>query len=409
MRIDQDGNVNLTYCTNIHAADGWHAVASNVRRYGPALKSRLSPADPFGLGLRLSARDAQELLEPGRLAHFRSFLADEGLYVALINGFPHGSFHGIPVKADVYAPDWRSDTRVAYTKDLITILAQLLPPGMEGGVSTAPLSYKPWMASAEEDAMEAITRNIVQVVETLVQTRRAHGRIIHLDIEPEPDCLLETTAETIGFFENWLLPMGGRMLAREAGVRLSDAQDLLREHVQVCFDCCHFAVEFEDPLVALQQFADAGVRIGRVQLSSAVDVALPANPAAAAELADRLRPFADTTYLHQVVERRAGTLTHYSDLGLALDTADGGGAREWRVHFHVPLFTSEYAGLGSTQAYVRTVLEAAERLQFTQHLEIETYTWDVLPGDLKIDLLESIRREYEWVLANYPAASVRRA
>ena len=402
MHIDKPRDLHLTYCTNIHPADGWEAVLANLRRYAPPLKARLSPDKPFGLGLRLSARDARELLSGTALDEFGAFLDANGLYVPLINGFPHGAFHGTVVKADVYAPDWRSDARVDYTTNLIEILARLLPLGMDGGISTAPLSYKPWMATADEDAMEAITRNLIRVAQALVQARRAHGRLIHLDIEPEPDCLLETSVETVAFFERWLLPLGGRMLARELGVTLSDAQDLLREHIQVCFDCCHFAVEYEEPMTALERLHHAGIRIGRVQLSSAVDVFVPADPRQAGRIADRLRPFADSTYLHQVVEKCGRDLTHYPDLGDALPRATTPWEKRWRVHFHVPLFTEEYEGLGSTQPYVRTVIEAAGRRQLTRHLEIETYTWDVLPRDLKIDLLESIHREYEWVLANYP-------
>jgi sugar phosphate isomerase/epimerase len=295
VRIDRERDIHLTYCTNIHPADGWDAVEANLRKYAPALKARLSPSAPFALGLRLSARDARELLANGRLDELREFLDSEGLYVPLINGFPYGTFHGAVVKADVYAPDWRTDARVEYTNDLVGILARLLPLGIDGGVSTAPLSYKPWMLIADEDAMEAITRNVIRTVEAMILARREHGRIVHLDIEPEPDCLLETSTETIGFFERWLLPLGGRMLAREMGVSLDDAQDLIREHVQVCFDCCHFAVEYEDPDAALDRLREAGIRIGRVQLSSAVDVLLPDRPSEAEAIADRLPPYADTS------------------------------------------------------------------------------------------------------------------
>src|SRR5207253_2234388 len=106
VQLGDDGFFHLTYCTNIHPGDGWAAVDANLRRFAPALKRRLSPAAPFGIGLRLSALDARELLEGDRVRELRDFLLDEGLYVALINGFPHGSFHRTVVKADVYAPDW---------------------------------------------------------------------------------------------------------------------------------------------------------------------------------------------------------------------------------------------------------------------------------------------------------------
>jgi sugar phosphate isomerase/epimerase len=405
VRLDPQSGLHLTYCTNIHPGHGWREVEANIRRYGPALKAHLSPDAPFGLGLRLGARDARELLEGRRLDDFRSYLEDAGLYVALINGFPYGPFHGTPVKAEVYAPDWREQARVEYTLDLIRILGVLLPDGVDGGVSTAPLTYKPWMRDARPDAMETMTRNVARVAGALVEARRQQGVFIHLDIEPEPDCLLETSSETADFFEQWLLPVGGRALSSQLGLTLDQAQQALRDHVQVCFDCCHFAVEYEEPAAALERLQRAGIKVGRVQLSSAIDVAVPAAAAERARAVERLRPFADATYLHQVIERRGTALRQFPDLEDALaDTAASDG-HDWRIHFHVPLFSADYDGLGSTQDYVKRVIDQASAAPFTTHLEIETYTWDVLPGALKIDLLDSICREYEWVLSTYRAAS----
>jgi hypothetical protein len=208
----------------------------------------------------------------------------------------------------------------------------------------------------------------------------------------------------IEFFDRRLLPAGAPALSEALGLTREEARQALFEHVQVCFDCCHFAVEYEEPLAAIERIQKAGLRIGRVQLSSAIHVALPEGRGEAEAVAERLRPFADSTYLHQVIERHGNALRHFADLPDALDTAPDAGGRQWRIHFHVPLFTSEYDGFGSTQRDVQRVIEAAARTPFTKHLEIETYTWDVLPGDLKIDLLESIHREYEWVLEQYRGA-----
>jgi sugar phosphate isomerase/epimerase len=400
VRLPAHEQIHLTYCTNIHPGNGWDAVFENLKRYAPALKARFSPDAPFGIGLRLSAREARELLSDGRLDQFRSFLDDTGLYVAIINGFPHGAFHGTVVKADVYAPDWRDEARVRYTLDLIEILKVLLPQGVDGGISTAPLSYKEWMAAASSDAWEAITSKIVRVAEALIDVHDRDGRTIHLDIEPEPDCSLENTDETIEFFETRLLDRGGRMLAAAHGISAAAARDRLLQHIQICFDCCHFAVEYEDPDNAIERLRTVGIRIGRVQLSSALKVRFPPDGAACADSAARLKPFADPVYLHQVVERGGGRLQHYPDLDPALKRADRACGKEWRIHFHVPLFTDTYDRLESTQGYVRDVLQAMVKTRGTTHLEIETYTWDVLPAGLKRDLLDSIAREYEWVLAN---------
>lgn len=398
------GGVHLTYCTNIHPADGWDAVFANLQRYGPALKRRFSPDAPFGIGLRLSAREARELVDPARLDAFRAFLDEAGLYVAIVNGFPHGAFHGTVVKADVYAPDWRDDARVKYTQDLIAILRRLVPEGVDGGISTAPLSYKPWMADAGPGDWTTIVRNVVRVAESLDRVRQAGGPSIHLDIEPEPDCAIENTDETIAFFTERLLPAGAPVLARALGVDEAAARARLLDDVRVCFDCCHFAVEYEDPHGALDRLRDAGIRIGRVQLSSALRVRFPAAGAGCEEAAHGLRPFADPTYLHQVVQRTPGepesaaALARYPDLDPALLRASHACGTEWRIHFHVPLFTERYDRFESTQSYVREVLQRMLRTGETAHLEIETYTWDVLPAGLKQDLLESIAREYEWVL-----------
>ena len=399
MRLPSNPEFHLTYCTNIHPADGWQAVLSSLRRHAPALRRRFAPSSPFGVGLRLSARDATGLLTAGNLSDFRHFLDDEGLYVAIINGFPYGPFHGTPVKASVYAPDWREPARLSYTFELVRILQALLPEGVDGGISTAPLSYKPWMAAADRAAWDTITRHVVRVAERMARIRQETGALIHLDIEPEPDCSIENTAETLDFFEHRLLPHGTPLLAQSMGVPESAAREMLFEHVRICFDCCHFAVEFEDPAAALNRMQDLGIKIGRIQLSSALDVQVPADKDAAAAIVDRLRPFADATYLHQVVERRDGALRHYLDLPDALERNDEDHqARTWRIHFHVPLFTAEYGALGSTQAYVANVLRQVLETRATTHLEIETYTWDVLPPGLKMDSLESTAREYEWVL-----------
>ena len=394
LQIDPRGFFHLTYCTNIHPGEDWASVEATLRGAGPELKSRLSPESPFGLGLRLSALAARQAIEGSHVAAFRKFLDASGLYVAVINGYPYGEFHGAEVKDQVFAPDWTNEDRLNYTLDLMEVLRGLLPEGVDGGISTMPLSYKPWNRSP---GWEAITRNLVRLTEAMVRLHRAEGKLIHLDIEPEPDGLIENTGEVIRFFSDWLLPVGGSLLAVALGVTETEARELLLEHIRICFDSCHIAVEYEDPAEALAKLHAAGIRIGRVQLSSALKVALPDNNTA------RLTPFADSTYLHQVIEDRGVCLHHYPDLPQALAAPPDPAATQWRIHFHVPLFTAKYDGFDSTQEDVRAVLALAVRDRFTRHLEIETYTWDVLPAALKLDMLDSITREFQWVMAEVAA------
>ena len=346
MRVGDD--LHLTYCTNIHPAVGWEAVLASLRAHAPALKARLSPDAPFGIGLRLSGAESQELLDGDRLAGFRAWLDAERLYVFTINGFPHGTFHGQPVKADVHAPDWRTEERVAYTLRLAEILDALLPAGVDGTISTSPLSYAPWI-----DDWDACTANVLRVARELQGTR------IALAIEPEADGALANCSDVIRWWPGEADP----------------------DHLTVCFDACHSAVAYEDPDETLDALDAAGIRVGKAQLSAALTVPPDAH--------EELRAFADPIYLHQVTER--GSLRTWPDLPEALSA---NGSEEWRVHFHVPIFVRRYGALESTQDHLRRCLERVR----TSHLEIETYTWDVLPPELKAPPVDSIAREYEWVL-----------
>ena len=400
MRIDHDGSaVQLTYCTNIHPANGWDEVIANLRRYAPALKAHLAPDRPFGLGLRLSGAESRELVSGDRLRDFKAYLDQHGLYVLTLNGFPYGPFHGQPVKANVHAPDWRAEERVQYTLRLVEILAGLLPEGIDGGISTNPLTYRSWVDPSDAAIWRQFVANLARVATELVRLRRERGVLIHLDLEPEPDGLLDNTADMLRFFAEWLLPVGAPLLAETLGLTRTAAEEALREHVRVCLDTCHAAVAFEDPASILDRFEQASIRIGKVQVGSALEVTFPADGADRSALAGALRPFANSTYLHQVVQRdRDGALRRYPDLPDALAAIEDASVATWRVHFHTPLFVERYAAFRSTQDWIRIMLDLLKQRRAACVLEIETYTWDVLPPDLKVDLVESITREYAWVL-----------
>jgi sugar phosphate isomerase/epimerase len=399
MKLGADGFFHLTYCTNVHPADGWEAVLANVEKYGVALKERLAPQAPFGLGLRLSSKDSSELLEGHGLARFKDVLDRHGLYVAIINGFPYGPFHGEVIKSAVFAPDWREEARVQYTLRLVEILTALLPDDVDGGISTCPLSYKGWVDACDDAAWQAITGNLVRVAAALIRVQETHGKLIHLDIEPEPDGLIEDSREVERFYRRWLLSYGAQALAETLGIDVASAREQLLEHVRICWDTCHAAVEFEDPADVLARLDAAGIKIGRIQVSAAVKIRLPSDADEREAVGRELEPFAESTYLHQVLQRNAdGTLHHYADLPDALASLQDPDAEEWRTHFHVPIFLDKYGRLGSTQDDILRVFRLAEERRFTRHLEIETYTWDVLPMDLKRDLVGSVSREYGWVM-----------
>lgn len=399
MRIERGSVPELTYCTNIHPGESLDDVEDNIRSFTVPLKSRIAPDEPMGVGLRLSAEAAAALVEnEGRFNRFQNLLDEHDLYVFTLNGFPYGGFHRRRVKDDVYKPDWRSDERLRYTERLIEILARLLPESAEGSISTSPLSYKLWLndAVAREEAFRSSAERLALAAFVLFDVHERTGRLIHLGIEPEPDCLIENTAETVLFFEEWLFRTGANHLQKVHGLGSAQAEIVLREHIGVCYDTCHFAVEYETPDVVLSALKGAGIRLSKLQISSALRV--PLQGADCGELTHVLEPFAESTYLHQVVARSGdGALHHYPDLPDALQALEHEDADEWRIHYHVPIFVSRFNDLYSTQEDILPAVEGVLRDESCRHFEIETYTWDVLPEDLKTDVVTSLEREFSWM------------
>ncbi|WP_046168081.1 metabolite traffic protein EboE [Chromobacterium vaccinii] len=376
---------HLSYCTNIHAGDSLAEIEASLDDFLPAIRAHLeewralSPDAPFGLGLRLSAQAAESLLQPDTLSAFAARLESLHAYVFTINAFPWGNFHQKPVKQSVYQPDWRSSQRAAYTIHCARTLAALLPPGVEGSISTVPLGF------AEGDCAAAMADSLPQLrlaVLELNRLMRETGKEIVLALEPEPACLLENTADALHFFQQyWFAEDNLAQLARLADCALPKALELARRHLGVCYDVCHGAVEFEDPCATLASLLDASIRVAKIQLSCALRVEAMDERAAI-----QLRTFDDGIYLHQVVRRNASGLQRHPDLPQALSLPPDAIRREsWRVHCHVPLFwqAPPEAALANTRDSLDAVLGLLRRQAVSPHLEVETYTWDVLPPQLR--------------------------
>jgi len=379
MKLNQlSGNVHLTYCTNIHAGQSWQDIRASLDEYVPAIKSIVAQSQPMGIGLRLSGEAAAVARQPEALASFRDQLSVLGAYVFTINAFPFGPFHGVRVKEDVYLPDWRDRERVAFTANSAAVLAGILPDGIEGSISTVPGAFKPNGRSSE--AVAAMARNLMMAVADLVDLKRRTGKHIALALEPEPCCFLETTDESIAFFEGALLkPETLDMLGGITGVGRSEAEILLRRHLGICYDVCHGSVEYEDTVAALDRLLAAGIAIPKIQLSAAMRI-----PAMTKGLIDAVMRYNDGVYLHQSIVRRGDSLSRHVDLPDAV-TAFGEGQAdgEWRIHCHVPVFLADLGEISSTRSDLVATLAALRQRTRSSHLEVETYTWDVLPDNIR--------------------------
>ena len=391
---------HLTYCSNIHPGEKWSEHFAKLKESIPVIKKKISPVEPFGIGLRLANSASLELRKQENFEEFKNWLAENDCYVFTMNGFPYGGFHNTVVKDQVHAPDWLSPDRVAYTIRLAQILASLLPEGVDGGISTSPLSYKFWH---KEDSLpstfETATFNLLQVVDQLIRIKRATGKLIHIDIEPEPDGLLGNGKQFLQWYMQYLLPLGIPYVQERYSINEDEASSMIREHIQLCYDVCHFAVGFEDHAHMIEEIRSLGIKTGKIQISAALKSTLPENIKDRTPFIDAFKKFNEPVYLHQVVAmQKDGNLLYYPDLGVALNDALNPEVVEWRAHYHVPLFISSYGVLQSTQADIRKVLSIHDHNMFTFHLEVETYTWDVLPDDMRLPVNDSIIREMQWVI-----------
>jgi sugar phosphate isomerase/epimerase len=379
--------VFLAYCTNVHAGADLESTLVNLQQHAVAVKANVAPDQPMGIGLWLAAKAARQLAESGRSRELAAWLDERGLIPVTLNGFPYGNFHQAVVKYDVYQPTWFDPARVAYTRDLIRILDTVLPAGLEGSLSTLPIAWN--RPRPDRDQLALAARHLADLAGELHQLEQRTGRLIYLCLEPEPGCVLQRCDDVLRFFREHLY--------------LNRDPELVNRYLRVCHDVCHTAVMYEDQAHVLQRYAEAGIAVGKVQVSSAIELDLRTMPAEQRMEARRqLAQFAEDRYLHQTTIRQAGVreLRFHDDLPLALAATTGHEPvdSQWRVHFHVPIHVPQLGALKSTRDDILSCLRAARCQPQLCHFEVETYAWSVLPSELRqTELAAGIAAELLWL------------
>ncbi|MGD8216650.1 metabolite traffic protein EboE [Pseudomonas thivervalensis] len=376
----------IGYCSNVHPTHDLGGLRASIERHFQTVRT-LRGLDTQDSGLWISAGAAAELQQPPARADFLDLLQRSGLRLTSLNGFPYGQFHQGAVKADVYLPSWADPQRLAYSLDLARFLAQALPADCaQGVISSVPLGYAArWSAALQQRAEHQLR----ELTAALAQLRLETGKKIVVCLEMEPDCVLENTGQAITFFHHW------------------QATDPHQEHLALCFDVCHQAVMFENCYQSLERLRQARVPIGKIQLSNALICHLPADDHRREQVLETLGGFAEPTYLHQVKARDGqDRLSAWADLPAALDDCEQNRCShsELRIHFHIPLF-SEHLLLpelnGSQVALSQTFDFLADHGDFRPVLEVETYSWGVLPSQLRPTTehaqLQGIAAELRWV------------
>ncbi|TWU43056.1 hypothetical protein Q31b_20930 [Novipirellula aureliae] len=395
----------IGYCTNIHAGVDRAAIRENLQKYSTAVYQNLTGDQPLPIGLWLPAKAAGELAGNGpetsnpETTELKQFMASRHLEAYTINGFPYDNFHQPVVKHGVYEPAWWDDRRLTYTKQLACILIDLLPDSQTTGtqrlgtISTLPIGWRSSAVTAKQ--LEDAGKNLRSLADFLQSLESRTGSRIVVALEPEPGCLLETTKDVKDWFET----------------QLPDA--VHRRHLSVCHDICHSAVMMESQTSVLNGYGEAGIEIGKVQVSNAVvadwdSMAMGRRREAIEQLAE----FAEDRYLHQTgCEKADGSFELVEDLPALLrrvrskgDPVDGD--LRWVVHFHVPIFLERFGHLSTSQADVYECIELLQKnesassktFHFSGHIEIETYAWSVLPPAMrKRELAQDIAAEIGWL------------
>lgn len=386
MRLKHE--IDLGYCTNIHRGESWDETFSGLQRYTDEVRKQVAADQPYGIGLRLGADAAAQLAASSEERDaFRKWLDDTNSYVFTVNGFPYGTFHGSRVKEQVYSPDWTTEARLSYTNRLFDLVSEFAPPGRPVSVSTLPGSFKEFIKEGTaKEQKRAIFKHLRSCSDHIERLRDQTGRDIHLGLEPEPLGLFETSGESVSFFEELL-----------SGLSASEQERILR-NIGINYDTCHLAIEYEEPESAIANLRGAGIRISKIHLSSALRL-VPTQEAVA-----ELGAFGDDVYLHQVVVSKGGKITRrIKDLPEALqwyheNSSDAGD--EWRVHFHIPIHAQPGGYFQDTRSHIEGILKLlGDDPGWCRHFEMETYTWEVMPKELRSgDVVSQLVSEYEWCL-----------
>ena len=389
-----NGLGHLTYSTLVHPGDNWEQMWASLNTYLPQVKARFAGNKRFGVSLRLSADSAHTLAnsKPER-DKLKKFLGDHDMYLYTVNAFPYGAFKGTVVKEQVYEPDWRSEERTRFTMNVANVLADVCSADIAPSIQSAPLGFKPRVTG--HAVVASYTEHVMRVVAHLVALEVRTGRTVTLALEPEPYCFLETTDETVDYFTHHLYSgAAAETLSQLAHIPISEAHAALRRHLCVVFDICHQAVEYENIAENLQKLVDAGIPIFKLQEAAALHMPQVTQP-----IVDTLKRYSKTIYLTQTVEKKNGKLTRFLNLEDAFAALEKDpGPREWRTHFHVPVFLDDLGPFRTTRFAIEEALRFHKQKPLSRQLEIETYTWDVLPENLKTgDIVDYVCRELEWV------------
>jgi len=383
---------NLTYCSNIFKEKTWKNLLYKLDQYVKNIKKKIKRKN-IGLSLCISNSLTNEIKKGNNIQNLITWLRYNKSYISSINGFVYQSFHKKKIKEKIYFPDWSSKRRIIYTKKLIEILSKLIKKKYDGSISTLPVSYDLWTTTNNKHyLLYKASKNIAEIIDILIKIKQLQKKIIHLDIEPEPHCVIETYKNLISFFKHWLLPICNEYLKKKYKYKKTHNLTYIYRHIKICYDICHFSVNFENHQNILELIKKSRMKIGKIQISSALRIILTKENKKA--ITDQLLILKKSPFLHQVTEKTKNGIKKYLDIKYLLNDFSKKINCELRIHCHIPVYEKNYKNMYTTQNETeRTLIILLQHLQI-KHMEIETYTHDIMYSNNQI---ESIIKEYDWV------------
>lgn len=372
---------NLMYCSNIFKNNTQKQLFNNLNKLIKKLKSKFNKEKKFSIGLCASNKLSNELIK--NINIFSKYIKKKKINIPSLNGFSYNNFHKKITKDNIYWPDWSSIKRVNYTNNLIKLLDNINNKNKKS-ISTMPISYKGWINKKNTVYIYYKTaKNLTKVTENIIKNK---SNII-ISIEPEPTCLIEKSQEFINYFNNWIKPLYKKYSINN--------KKNIKNIIGICYDICHFAVQFEKHEKILNNLEKENIIIGKLQISSALKINDDRTKKENKQIIKNLNVFKYSSFLHQINNINKNKTKIYKDIKYSIKYLKKNIKSEWRIHFHIPIYINKYKNFRTTNNEIKNVMQNINKKNFTGHIEIETYTYKNL--SIRYDILNSIINEYKWI------------
>lgn len=353
----------LTYCSNIFKTNNLKKLSFNIKKY----KEKFFKKYNLNVNICLS-NNLIKNINKKNLNSFREFYS---IKITSINGFVYQNFHLKNIKENIYLPDWTSKNRFLFTKNILTYTDSIAKKKEKISISTLPISYIKWVNFfLNPFIFYEATQNLKKLT---MQIKKSH-----LDIEPEPFCLIESYSDFLKFKKNWIKTL---IIKKN------------EKSLTLCYDICHFSVIFEKQKIISKLITIDNLKIGKIQISIALKTIIHYKHVFIKKLTKTLTKLKKSDFLHQSIIKNYSKIEKFSDIYFFLKKIHLFKNKELRIHCHIPLYKKKFKYFDSTYKDTFNSLNLIKKHNLTKNIEIESYTYHIFFK--KFNYYKSIKKEYE--------------